>query len=115
MILRIFTQRTAVDVEPMEDDGVVRAQQVAPLPRSAGGVVRSRSSAALPCCTRAPSPLPQTGVQGRGGLATSVHGRGYGVVDAASICRMASASVIGFHPCHFAQTQIESGVVGSGM
>ena len=33
---------------------------------------------------------------------------------AASIWRIASASVIGFQPCHFAHTQIESLVVGGG-
>ena len=33
---------------------------------------------------------------------------------AASICRMASASEIGFQSCHFAHTQMESRVVGGG-
>ena len=35
-----------------------------------------------------------------------------GTFSAASICRMASASEIGFQSCHFAYTQIESSVVG---
>ena len=48
--------------------------------------------------------------EGRNLLRPSRNGQAE-VCPLASICRIASASVSGFHPCHFADTQIESEVV----